>query len=491
MIIDPTTNAATSEDVRLYDAGNYGSDTKLAVGKFPNTSQYKARTLINFNLSGIPSTAIVLRATMNLKYYEAVNFGGGAWVDRWVQAHQMLVSWNEAQATKDNRLTGTAWNATYGKIGGTVPPADDANGQFESTTLFWQNETLPVWKSWELTALTQKWLNGTASNYGVVLWATNEDTDGYTSRFHSSEATNSSDRPYVEVVYSTEATTRTVYFLKDHLGSLRATVLDSVGAPVIGYDDYDPWGYPLALRTKAIPNAYLQGASKNKFTGNEFDDDFGINWGYHIDRFYDHQVGRWWVADPVQQESLSPYVYGANNPLIIVDPFGADTMYVDWPNGKRTAQYIPDIVTINNRPPKIPYYPTAEASTQAIDEPLIGEDAVAGAAKAGVKIGAGALGAVIIKNAIKPRGLWRLTEQGASRIVRHPKFGKFYKSISDGTWWVVDRAKHGGSAFKVFKEEGGRLKWIADADEFGNYIENKHKSAVGLIINMKDLEFVK
>jgi hypothetical protein len=247
-IIDPTTNAATNEDVRLYDTSNYGTSTILAVGKFPSGSTLKARTLINFDLSGIPSNATVLRATMNLKYYEAVNYGGGTWVDRWVQAHQILVNWNEAQATKDNRLTGTSWNATYGKIGGTVPPADDANGQFESTTLFWQSELseLPKWKSWDLTALTQKWMNGTASNYGVILWATNEDVTGYTMRFHSSEASNSSDRPYLEVIYSTEAETKTVYFLKDHLGSIRATVLDSVGAPLVGFDDYDPWGYPLA-----------------------------------------------------------------------------------------------------------------------------------------------------------------------------------------------------------------------------------------------------
>jgi len=61
-----------------------------------------------------------------------------------------------------------------------------------------------------------------------------------------------------------------VYFLKDHLGSIRASVSDSANAAtVLGYDDHDPWGYPLALRTKAIPNAYLQGASKNKFTGHE------------------------------------------------------------------------------------------------------------------------------------------------------------------------------------------------------------------------------
>jgi hypothetical protein len=155
----------------------------------------------------------------------------------------------------------------------------------ESTLLFWQSELseLPKWKSWDLTALTQKWLATPASNYGVILWAINEDVAGYTFRFHSSEASNSNDRPYWEVVYSTDAATKTVYFLKDHLGSIRATVLDSAGAPVIGYDDYDPWGYPLAQRTKPIPNAYLQGASKNKFVGQILDDELGLNW-IHIDR---------------------------------------------------------------------------------------------------------------------------------------------------------------------------------------------------------------
>jgi RHS repeat-associated protein len=326
LIIDPTTNAATNEDVRLYDTGNYGNDTKLAIGKFPSGGTLKARTLIKFDLSGIPANATLLRATMNLRYYDKVNFGSGTWVDRWIQAHQMLVSWNEAQATKDNRLTGTAWNATYGKIGGAVPPPDDANGQYESRMWFIASDTLslPMWKQWDLSALTQKWVNG-AANYGVMLWATNEDVAGYTFRFYSSEATNPSDRPYLEVVYSTEATTKTVYFLKDHLGSIRATVLDSATAPVIGYDDYDPWGYPLALRTKAIPNAYLQGASKIKFTGKEYDDEFGLN-VYHFDwRPYDPLIGRWWVHDPVD-DYYSPYVYVRNNPVRFFDADGKSTV---------------------------------------------------------------------------------------------------------------------------------------------------------------------
>jgi RHS repeat-associated protein len=189
--------------------------------------------------------------------------------------------------------------------------------------------SLPMWKQWDLSALTQKWVNGAAANYGVILWADNEDVAGYTMRFYSSEATNQSDRPYLEVVYSTEATTKTVYFLKDHLGSIRATVLDSAGAPVIGYDDYDPWGYPLALRTKPIPNAYLQGASKNKFTGKERDEEFGLNWDHFGGRDYDWLIGRWPTVDPLwmKHPNVSPYVYVLNNPMILVDPDGQQVVY--------------------------------------------------------------------------------------------------------------------------------------------------------------------
>jgi len=80
------------------------------------------------------------------------------------------------------------------------------------------------------------------------------------------------------------------------------------------------------------------------------------------------------------------------------------------------------------------------------------------------------------------RGLWKLTEEGASVVKYHSKFGKFFKSKSDNLWWSVDRAGHGGSKFKVFKETKKGLQWIKDADEFGDFIIKKHKGATGSFI---------
>jgi len=318
LIIDPTTTAATNQDTRLEDASNYGSGVTLTIGK--PAGLVKRRTILKFDLTGIPANATVLNAQMKLYYFS--NSSTGTPIDRWVQAHQLLVDWDEAQATRDIRLTGVNWAASYGAIGG-----GDANANYESTILFKSNDPLSVWKSWDLSALTKKWIDTPSSNYGVILWATNEDTDGQAMQFRSAEA--ASNQPKLEIIWSN--TPKTVYFLKDHLGSIRATVLDSATAPVIGYDDYDPWGFPLASRTKTIPTGYLQGVSNNRFTGKERDEEFGLNLDYFGARYYDWVTGRWISVDPLagKYPGWSPYNYSLNNPIIFIDQDGRDVFIVN------------------------------------------------------------------------------------------------------------------------------------------------------------------
>lgn len=86
------------------------------------------------------------------------------------------------------------------------------------------------------------------------------------------------------------------------------------------------------------------------------------------------------------------------------------------------------------------------------------------------------------------RGAWKLTEEGTSRVMRHVRWGTSYaEHATTGLWWSKDVAGHGKSVWKVFTQEGDALHWLADADEFGDFILNKHKGPTGLVIPFKDL----
>jgi len=59
-----------------------------------------------------------------------------------------------------------------------------------------------------------------------------------------------------------------------------------------------------------------------------------------------------------------------------------------------------------------------------------------------------------------------------------------------GYWWAKDLANHGGqggqggSAYKVYKKVGKELHWVADADEYGNFILDKYKGEIGRVIKL-------
>ncbi|MGW0895371.1 RHS repeat-associated core domain-containing protein, partial [Saccharopolyspora sp. NPDC002578] len=82
---------------------------------------------------------------------------------------------------------------------------------------------------------------------------------------------------------------------------------------------------------------------------------------------------------------------------------------------------------------------------------------------------------------------WEITPEGTERTARHRTFGTFSQSKSDGLWWSKDNAGHGESAWKVFEEGKKGLTWRADADEYGDFIEGKHKGPTGLFVPWKEL----
>ena len=119
------------------------------------------------------------------------------------------------------------------------------------------------------------------------------------------------------------------YYVRDHLGSVRAT-LNEAGS-VVHYDDYYPFGAPMPLRSHVEGD---EGAPEGKprYTGHEREEDIdpdGKAVYYAGARYYDALIGRWSATDPLD-EFHSPYVYVGNNPLAFVDPTGMFSTAFAW-----------------------------------------------------------------------------------------------------------------------------------------------------------------
>ncbi len=105
------------------------------------------------------------------------------------------------------------------------------------------------------------------------------------------------------------------FMINDHVGNTRA-VLDEYGNTRAIYDYY-PYGLEMHSMVSGKETRF-------KYTGKELDEAGGLNWYYYGARFYDPQIGRFMGVDPlaVKYPTLSPYVYSANNPVMLFDVDG-------------------------------------------------------------------------------------------------------------------------------------------------------------------------
>ncbi|TDN39906.1 hypothetical protein A8B98_16515 [Hymenobacter sp. UV11] len=88
-------------------------------------------------------------------------------------------------------------------------------------------------------------------------------------------------------------------------------------------NQYDPYGLDLAGVSGAAPGLRLK--NYYQFNGKENQLDLGLNWNHHDARFFDYQLGRWHVVDPMVeegQEHWTPYQFGFDNAVRYSDPDG-------------------------------------------------------------------------------------------------------------------------------------------------------------------------
>jgi len=92
---------------------------------------------------------------------------------------------------------------------------------------------------------------------------------------------------------ATDGASKRYYYLKDHLGSVRATVNES--GVTVGWDDYYPFGQVMPGRSMVGGNA-----TKDGYTGHDLDDETGLN--YAGARYLDPVLGRWLAMDPLADD---------------------------------------------------------------------------------------------------------------------------------------------------------------------------------------------
>ncbi|MEA3430734.1 MAG: RHS repeat-associated core domain-containing protein, partial [Nanoarchaeota archaeon] len=171
-------------------------------------------------------------------------------------------------------------------------------------------------------AVQLPFINGTAASLSDELWTMTIrgiDCSGYPSAQVSVKprlrpARNDASR----------AESQQYFYHPDHLGS------SSFITNAIGYAEqhlqYLPHGELFVNQQNSMYD------TRYKFSAKELDD--ATNYSYFGARYYDSDLSSWLSVDPLSDKypSLSPYMYVAGNPVIMIDPNGEDIVVsLVWP----------------------------------------------------------------------------------------------------------------------------------------------------------------
>jgi len=166
---------------------NYGSNVALWAGSGTGGGGGEKRSLLKFDVASIPSNAVVTAATLQL--YVTSGLSNPVTVS----TYKITASWLEGTVTWNNQ------------------PAAESTPQ-SSTPV--SSAHVNTWKSWDLKALVQGWVEGSVSNDGVLLKQSGGSPPNNVS-FHSSNYSgDTTKRPKLVITYF-QGTTVTLYASDD------------------------------------------------------------------------------------------------------------------------------------------------------------------------------------------------------------------------------------------------------------------------------------
>jgi len=164
------------KDAYVYDNSptiNYGNSSTLVVGTITGPEIY--RSYLQFDLSSVPPTAVIVGAKLGL-YYD------WSWPTTWfyIGLYKVTGSWGEDTITWNNQ---------------------PASSSVEETKIYIPASASNNFRYWYIDDLVKGWYDGSISNYGMVLRDTDESTVESKKYFHSSDHWDASKRPILEIDY--------------------------------------------------------------------------------------------------------------------------------------------------------------------------------------------------------------------------------------------------------------------------------------------------
>ncbi len=157
-----------------------GASVTLDVDSPPSTEE---RALIKWDLSSIPSNAIVSEAVMTLTNADAGNLS--------MTVVRCLRDWDNVAATWTAYSSGNAWGSSGAKAAGT---------DYDATVLATiASGAINTQKTADITSTVQDWIDGTNPNNGLLFFDSGTSLSG---QWHSIEAAIKARWPFLEVFYS-------------------------------------------------------------------------------------------------------------------------------------------------------------------------------------------------------------------------------------------------------------------------------------------------
>jgi hypothetical protein len=176
-----TATFAVTQDTYL-DSLNPTSGFGTAANMLADGATQASTALLRADMSSIPPNAVVQSAVLHIW---VSNDTGGA-----VTVYQMLVAWDEANASWNDRAPGMPWT-----VAGAAPPS---RGTTALATL--TPDAMYAEKTGSMTSTVQQWVTTPAMNYGLAIATASSDGSTWRTRENATVA----NHPYFAVTYLTQ-----------------------------------------------------------------------------------------------------------------------------------------------------------------------------------------------------------------------------------------------------------------------------------------------